>query len=215
LASLTFSDSRIVRTLIAVLLTGLACALDATALVWPIGYALATPAGNQSRLAAVAMLAAGAAGVLVSWFAGWPSFTTYRFYQVVYTVHQDLIVLLPVLVIGFAGYAGQCECSQATRAARGATPWLSGWSALAVAALFVALVGGPVHVRICVLPFWWWLPAGLAELSALLKEGEKSAARARGVGLLSCVLLACLLLTSWRHWLDGPLMGLCLLTQGP
>ena len=193
-------------------LTGVACALDATALLWPIGCAWAALARRSDRRHACVLLAAGGVGVIVATLAGWPRWTGHVHRLAVHAIHRDLTFLLPVLMLGGAGYA--CAWRRLrTRAGEPAPLRLTGWAGAGTLALVLALIGWPVNVRLCVLPFWWWMPVGLSDLAETSRDRRKQYQVVRFVGLLSCAVLVALSWAGVKRWLDGPLIALYLVTS--
>ena len=209
--AIAFSGSGAPRIAAAVIATASACALDATALLWPVGCAWASLARKRRRTAAGAMLAAGLLGVIIARLIGWPILSGCRTTAAAHAIHRDLMLLLPVLALGWAGYAkGWGSAFRST----GGNPslWMPGWAAAGAIGLILALIGLPLEVRICVLPLWWYVPLGLSDLARLSSDRSKGQSLIRRVGMLACLAIAVLSLAGLRRWMDGLLMGLYLLT---
>ena len=99
------SGKRRASTIGGALMAGVACGLDATAIVWPIGWAWAAVARRRGGGPAALVVAASACGVVIAWWGGWPMLATSGLPTAAYSIHRDLTLLLPILVIGGAGYA--------------------------------------------------------------------------------------------------------------
>ena len=205
-------------TVLAASLTALACAFDATAVVWPVGCAWAAAVHRHQRGFAGVILAAGTAGLILGRVCGWPTFVMADMHGAA-AIHRDLVHLLPVVMLGVVGFAiGHLD--QSASEGNPAAQRLSGWTAAATFALALTVLGAPLDVRICTLPFWWWLSAGLRELGRTLavapvcdRSGTGQAFVTRMVAVLSCLLLGALLRPGLTHLWDGLLLWFYTLNQ--
>ena len=141
-----------------------ACICDATALIWPLGCLLGALTDRRLRVEAAAMLLLSLLAVVVMMGLGQPTTPVERLLVQVHGLHRDLTLLLPVLVLGSFGW-------MTSGVARDDLSRLKGTAGVAMVALVLILLGVPLSVRVCVLPFWWWMPAGWAELASL-KNGK-------------------------------------------
>ena len=211
--------SRLPVTVLAASLTALACAFDATAVVWPVGCAWAAAVHRHQRRFAGVILAAGVAGLILGRVCGWPTFVMADVQGAAAAIHRDLVHLLPVVMLGAVGFAvGHLD--QSSREGNPAAQRLSGWTAAATFGLALTVLGAPLDVRICTLPFWWWLPTGLRELRRVLglapvgqRCGTGQVFLPRMVAVLSCLLLGALLRPGLTHLWDGLLLWFYTLNQ--
>jgi len=210
--TVSLADSVPLRWSVGLFMTAVACALDATALVWPIGCLWSGLTCRQGRRYALAVLAAGIAGTLVACLSGWPVLTGYRMHGAVYALHRDVVVLMPVIVLGLAGYA-RGRVWRGPGSGGGADGWLLGWAAASVCALLMVVLGGPLNVRLAGLGLWWLMPAGLAELAQMWTSDSGRRSVVRHLGMLSTAVVAALALAGLRGWCDGLLLALYLLTE--
>ncbi len=210
--------SRLWVTVLATSLTALACALDATAVVWPVGCAWAAAAHRRQRGFGGVILAAGLAGSILGRVCGWPTFVMADM-QGTAAIHRDLIHLLPVVMLGLVGFAIE-KSDQSTRETNPTALRLSGWTAAATFGLALNVLGAPLDVRICTLPLWWWMPAGLRELGRTLgaapvgkRCGTGQAFVTRAVTVLCCLLLGALLRPGLTRIWDGLLLWFYVLSH--
>ncbi len=119
-------------------------------------------------------------------------------------VHRDLTILLPLLLLGAAGFAkARSEKIESNKS----SSYMLSWTAIALACLCLLIMGLPLDVRLCVLPVLWWVPLGVAELGAITIGSQRKYPPLRAVGILSTVVVGCLLYPSVLRWLDGPLIA--------
>ena len=190
---------------------GAACAFDATALLWPLGCVWSAFSRQRGQGYAWVMLGGGVTGVMIAWLARWPLLTGHGSPGTVYAIHRDAALLLPVLALGWGGWA---VVSRPARISVGepASLWTPGWASLGVLGLVLVLIGVPLQVRICVLPFWWCMPSGLNDLAQMISDGSGARSLTRWVGRLSWLVVIALSWVGLRRWLDGLLLGAYLLT---
>ncbi len=188
---------------------GLACASDITGLLWPLGYLWAACSqrrdiGRAGWLCAVALCSVFAGRVI-----GIPMLQSERNILGIHASHRDMVILLPVFMIGLAGYMRQGRL-HISRCRADRVPWPAGWIGVAFLGLAVVLVCGLLDARICMLAFWWWMPAGCVTLPETLASGKARGRLVRGVGWLSVLVLAMLFYSGPRQWLDGVLLAVYL-----
>lgn len=211
--------SRLWVTVLAASLTALACAFDATAVVWPVGWAWAAAVHRHQRGFAGVILAAGVAGLILGRVCGWPTFVMADMQGAAAAIHRDLVYLLPVVMLGVVGFAiGHLD--QSGRESNPAAQRLSGWTAAGTFGLALIVLGAPLDVRICTLPLWWWLPIGLRELGRTVGVapvrrwcGTGQAFVTRMVAVLCCLLLGGLLRPGLTRLWDGLLLWFYTLNQ--
>ena len=206
---LTQGSPRIVRWLGAAAMAGLATAMDVTAILWPLGAAWASIAYRRRIGANLLLLAAAAVGLATAAILGSPLLTASRLRVANYAVNRDLLLFMPLILPGLAGYAAHAFAG-VPRDQRARRHWLAGWTATGIIALFLTLVGFPLNLRLCVLPFCWWAPAGLRELTSITRDPQSPPAL-KCIGSLSCLLLALFALHATHAWLQAPLLALHLL----
>ena len=187
------------RWLVVGLLMILACVLDMTALVLPLGLTWAACRRRERFVPALAVLAAGAVALGCALVSGWPAMTSYRMVGVGYNLHRDLIVLLPILLLGLGGYL------RSGRSRNGGTIpwWLPGWAAVGLVAVLAIVSTAPLNPRLAVLAMWWYVPTGLADLARMVRRSPPQPPLLRAVGGL---VLLVLILLSWspiHQWVDS------------
>jgi hypothetical protein len=192
-------------------LTGLACACDATAMIWPVAWAWTAYRAKGEGTRAISIIIGGVAGVLVNWKVGGPLVATRMIVGGVFAAQANVMLLLPALLLGGAGVMrardqrrnepGGRLSGQLTRAAEAGAVGIG-----------LILVGAPLDVRLCALPLWWHMPEGLTDLVEMLGRPRERTFMVRWTAGLSCLVLAMLTLASLRHWLDAPLTALYVLT---
>jgi hypothetical protein len=192
----------------AAIAAGSACGL--AGVLWPLGYAWAAFARGRETRRASFLLGAATIGV-VAGRSGLLAPAAGRALSSAYAAHRDMTILLPVFMLGLAGYMKGARNGR--RAARDAdVPWPAGWAGLAIIGLALAIVGFPLDVRVCMLPFWWWMPAGLQQLRRAVVVPGARAKAVRWVALMSCMLVAVCCWAGLCGWLDGPLLAIYMLT---
>ncbi len=203
----SLADSACLRWPVGLMMTAVACGLDATALVWPIGCLWSGLAYRQGRMIAVALLAAGIGGIFVANLLGWPVLTGYRTQVAFYALHRDVVVLMPIIVLGLAGLPRSRQRRRLGPDAR-ADGCVLGWAAVSVCAMLMAVSGCPVNVRLAALGLWWLMPVGLAELAQMLTRVPHRRSVARDVGMLLALVVAALFLSGLRGWWNGVLLAI-------
>lgn len=193
-----------------VLLTAVACGLDATAFILPLGWFWSGLRSKTGHAQAWTLVFAGLGGLVIGRLVGLPMLSGYRIQQSAYAIHRDVAVILVVLALGLAGYA------QARFPRRPTHPgwWLPGWAAVSVCVLLAGVLGFAVNVRLAALGLWWLMPNGLAELAALLQGRLTDDRITRTVGLLVALAIVALAVPGLLAWRGGMLMGLYLLPGG-
>lgn len=189
-----------------------AAACGLTGMLWPLGYAWAAIGLGQRVRRGIVLLVAAMIGAIAGRALGWPAFAGGRTISSVHAAHRDMMILLPVILVGLAGYARGCRRPE-PMCRKAGVPWLAGWTGAAVIGLGVALAGGPLDVCTCVLPFWWWAPTGLADLADVVTASRTRGWALRGIGWASGLVLAVLAIGSAGRWLDGPLLALYLVSK--
>lgn len=179
-------------------LTATLCGLDVSGLLWPLGALCSGLGRDGRRVWCISLLIAGAAGIAAGRVMGLPSVTSHSYGGVAYALHRDLLVCLPVVLLGAAGLA------RFRPGGLGGGAWvLSGYAAAGLTALLPAVLGLPLSVPLVVLGGWWVVPFGLADLADLVVGRRERPPVAGLVGML--VVLAVLAL-SWpgvRAWLNA------------
>jgi len=127
----------------------------------------------------------------------------------VHETHRTVMLLLPVLMLGWAGQAARPGASSRADV----MPWFRVWCLAASIGLGLGLTGLGVNVLLCVLLWWWRVPSGLADLRALIGH-SRTGGGVRYVGVLVGMVLAILAVPGLRGWFGGVLMGWLLLTEG-
>ncbi len=199
-------ESRMARAGV-VWMTAVACGLEATALILPLGWFWAGIRSKTGSNQVWTMVFGGLAGLVVGRLVGLPMLSGYHIQPAAYAIHRDLVVLLVVLVLGLAGYA-------AARFPRGTSQpdwWLPGWAAVSTCALLVCVLGEPVNVRLCVLGLWWLMPQGLTDLAALLAGRRPNDRPARVAGLLVALAVMALALPGLLAWKNAMLLAMYLM----
>ena len=182
-----------------------ACALDATALVWPIGAAWSAWTLRRDRPAVSILLLSSLAAVAAVAAAHRPIFSTSQILGGGYDIHRDTIVLLPVIFLGLIGLLN----GPRRHASLMDTWWLPGWAAVTLLSLLLIVATVPLDSRLVVLAMWWLMPCGCAELAGLARMSGRSSRVARGVALLLIVLVAGLGFQGARLWLESVLLVFC------
>lgn len=210
--TVSLTDMALLRWSLGLFMTAAACALDATALVWPIGCLWSVLSYRQSRGYAMALLAAGVGGVFLARLSGWPVLTGYRIQGAPYALHRDVVMLMPVIVLGLVGLT---RCREWRRPGPGtqAKSFLLSWAVMGIFALLIAVCGWSMNVRLAVLGLWWLMPVGLAELTQMLASEVSRGSVVRRLGIVSVAVVAALSLVGFRGWCDGLLLMLYLLIE--
>ena len=190
-------------------LTALACASDATAVVWPIGFVWSSLSGRARRSYALVILAAGAAGVAFNLLSGRPALTGYRFQSSAYALHRDLMVMMPVVLLGLAAVVRRMPISSAADREREPV-WVAGWMSAGMIATLAVLVGAPLNVRLAVLPFCWQVPTGLSELTRGLRTSGPAECVVRRLFWAFVLLLLLMCWPAVHRWMQGWLLLLFL-----
>lgn len=184
------------RMLVAAVLGGLACALDATAALWMGCLTYASIRRSPARSTAIAIATAGLIGVSFGWLFGpddWMPLTRSLRAQL---VASDLRMLAPMLVLGWAGLSAGCRAAE----------WHAAALAVGAAGLALGLVAFPLDVRICALFLWPGVPSGLRQLSRLLHYRHPADGPIVATGLGVVGLLCYLLARPLHYWVDGMLV---------
>lgn len=210
--SVGLTRARLLRWTVGLLLAALACSLDATALVWPIGWLWSGLARRQGRQYALVLLLAGVAGIVWDRMLGHPALTGYRMQGAIYLLHRDVVLLMPIIVLGVGGLARFRNCRRAEHRGR-ANAYMVGWAVASVCALLLAVLGCPVNVRLCVLGMWWLMPTGLSELVQMLTSDVSRRLVVRRIGFLVSAMLAMLSIAGLCGWRDGLLLAVYLLVE--
>ncbi|MBI4578977.1 MAG: hypothetical protein HY718_04695 [Planctomycetes bacterium] len=170
--------------------TAAACALSPTALILPIGVAYARWSSPHSSKNAVVGLATGLVGTVIGWWTGGlgPPANAYA-------VGRDLLVVLPVALIGAAGLEWRSPRVSASTLRPASAGCRQAWGCLAAVGLGLVALGAPLDPRILVLPFWTLMPVGLDRLGMLIRcrHGRQAAVAARlafACGLIVALLAA-------------------------
>jgi len=189
---------------------GIACACDVTAFAWPVALVCAGLSGRKSHRASGLILLGGIIGLFAGRGYGWSVFSWPTIGGGLAGVHRDLTALLPLLFLGVVGFSSiRARLSQ-----EGAfQSVLSSWTMVAMYLLFLAFVGAPLDLRLCVLPVMIWMPVALTELREMVASIGVGRHISRGVGYLSCGVVLCLLIPDVVRLMNGPLMALYLLSR--
>jgi len=210
--SANLASSQLLRWTVGLLMTAIACALDATALIWPIGCVWSGLARRQGDKNAWVLLVAGMAGMFIAWLLGYPVLTGYRMQGAIYALHREVVILMPIVVLGLAGITRLR--GRRTEGTRNRTDgYLLGWVVTGMCVLLLAVLGCPVNVRLCVLGLWWLMPIGLAELAQMLTSDVRRRSVVRRIGILLSAVLVVLSVAGMCGWRDGVLLTLYLLTE--
>jgi len=199
------ADSHLIRWCLGIPLAALACGLEACFWIWPIGYMWSSWSYRRERLYGFMLMAAAMTGIWVAVVLGRSLLTGYRFYESAYALHRDLLLLAPVLILGYAGYArtylntSMCFPDERLRPLP---------VAMTIVALMMILAGQPLNVRLIVLPLWWYVPEGIEELAGMI-EGDSGRPRlCRYMGFAALLALVVLAWPGLRAWQDGVWLGL-------
>jgi|GEM_PF-2061697 len=177
---------------------------DTTSLVLPIGFAWAALSELRSRGLGIVILAGGLAGWIAGTVAGGAGVLPgWAGPMALHAAHRDLRLLLPVVLVGLGGYANRDR-------QRPEQAWAGGAAAAGILVILAAIAGLRFAVRIAVLPLWWWMAAGLAELAELMRHRVDSGVLARRVAWATCVLACLLALRPLDRWAGGALLILYL-----
>jgi len=176
-----------------------ASACDASALIAPV----AALAGAWRRKGSKEYGTILSMAVFAACLAAMP-LTVERTHGVVFAIHRDVTILLPILGLGLAG-AAFAERWSRNRDFRVA-------AAIGGFGLLLALFGWPVQARLGCLPFWFLMPLGLSDtLSVVLRPSTRPLTR--GLGAACAAVLAGLCILSLIAWAQGPLLLLYLLER--
>ncbi len=206
-----------------VLLSVLACSLDATAVLWPIGLAWSAWAMGRYRFIATAALALSLLAVIAGVASDRSSLGSARLIGGGYALHRDMMALLPVVALGLVPFM-----RMRTGRPRGSCWWLWGWTSASLVGLLAVTASLPLQARLVVLPLWWLLPRGLEDLRRLARapgpysSAEKTSSRGaqppralatsatlnRVVAILSALVLIGLATPAFRLWSDSLLLTL-------
>jgi len=184
------------RMMIAAVLGGLGCVVDATAALWMGCLTYASIRRGPGRLTTVVIATAGLMGLSFGWLCGlddWMPLTRTLRAQL---VASDLRVLAPMLVLGWAGLSAGCRAAE----------WRTAALVVGSVGLALGLVAFPLDVRVCALCLWPGVPSGLRQLSRLLRYHQPADGPLVATGLGVAGLLCYLLARSLHQWADGMLV---------
>lgn len=209
-------------------LVAVAGALDITSFILPLGAAFVAACGGWGLRSPVrspdlfagganaravrdrfvvparVLLTAAVVGQTIATLLGQPAFCAVDDATLIKGVHQDLLVLLPVVMLALGGWKGLSARVHTDRR----PDWLSGCAALGCLGLIAVLASFPLSVRMLILPLWWGLPGGLSELHDLCKVPTSDSIVPKCVGYLTCGLLVILSFEPGRRWGDAFLLTL-------
>jgi hypothetical protein len=197
-----------VRFIAGGLVAGLACASEASAIVWPLGYAYSVVSCGDTRRMRGVLLICGAVGVAIGWGTGGVFAPSDPVFGGLAAVHRDLMILMPLILLGMVGLAKARSEVLETRADYSMQ---ISWTAVALACLCLVVIGVPLDVRLCALPLFWWIPTAVSELGAITIGSQRADSSLRMVGFLSVAMTACLMIPGVLRLLDGPLIAVYLL----
>ncbi len=170
--------------------TLVACMLSPAAAIWPA--ALLVGGMRQRGRFSWAVIVAAVFGLTAGMhFDLWPHAV------VLPSLHRDLVMLLPVILLGLAGMP------EVSAAASSDERQQYDWAVAGLAGIGLAIFGLPLDPRILSLPFWWLAPTGLRRLQSLVRSDSDENMTSRPVGVLSCAAAAILLWPAILHWRDA------------
>lgn len=200
------SETWWVRGPISAILTAVSCGLDATGFLWPLGVLCAGGGRGGARACGACLLIAGVVGVVVGRTIGLSSLTGHSYDGVAYSLHRDLLVCLPVVVLGAAGLA---------RSRRGdagdGVQTLAVYAAFGLAAMLPIILGIRLNVRMAALALWWLAPLGLTDLGEMIARRRERPAIVGAFGGLSVLAVLVLAWPGVSAWFNAVLLAAAVL----
>ncbi len=194
------------RSAFSALWAALACASIPAAAAWPASWAWASLRAREPSSRGGWMMSAGLLGLVV--WGLLPGGQQFGSRPGSYDIARQLQLFLPGLMLGWAGLLSESQVDGHGRLRGQRATILRYWAALCGAGLLAALVGLPVDLRACVLPFLWWVPAGLAEAARVLRDRDPEARLVRRTALLALGLMAVMLVPAAERLKEGLLTAL-------
>ena len=195
-----------IRSPVSAVLTAAGCGLDATALLWPLGVMCSGGGRGGARACGACFVIAGVLGVVVGRAIGLPSLTGYTDHGVAYVLHRDLLVCLPVVVLGAAGLAR----SRQGGSGHNVKP-LVAFAAVSLMALLAVILGIRLNVRLTVLALWWLAPLGLTDLAEMIARRREGPTIVRSLGCLTALAVLGLCWPGVSGWFDAVLLAAAVL----
>ncbi|MBP7933221.1 MAG: hypothetical protein KA354_01120 [Phycisphaerae bacterium] len=190
------------RTPLGFVFTAASCGLDATGFVWPLGVLCAGTRRGGPFVRGVGLLIAGSLGCIAGRLIGLPALTGYSHDGVAYALHRDLLLCLPVVVLGAAGLA-RCRRSDDEGSVRA----LTGCAAISLLAILPIVLGFPLNVRLVVLAVWWFAPLGMTDAADMLSRRRERPAIEAMLGALSILAVLGLSWPGVSAWFNAVLLA--------
>ncbi len=186
---------------------------EPTALLWPIAcfwkvqWSRSDKEPRGRRFQAVVGLGVAVVGLVFGRALGFPWSTTVSYHGPGAALQRDLAFLLPALLVGLPAYLRVVTASDAKWETQGVAN-LESWTRLCVLATFLLILGVPLNVRLCAMPFFWWVSGGLSECAEIWRNRRETPWPVRVAMGSAAVLLGALLVPSLNRFTNGPLMAL-------
>lgn len=200
------SETWWVRGPVSAILTAVSCGLDATGFLWPVGVLCGGGRWSGARACGTCLLIAGVLGAVVGRAIGLPMFTGYSYDGVAYSLHRDLLVCLPVVVLGAAGLARSRQGGSG-----GGAQVLAVYAAFGLIAILPIILGIRLNVRMVVLALLWLVPLGLTDLAEMIARGRERPTIVRSLGGLSLLAVVVLAWPGVSAWFNAVLLAAAVL----